>query len=294
VDLVRRVQAMQEMARQARGTGKKIAFVPTMGALHDGHLSLVRRARELGDVVVVSVFVNPKQFGPAEDFTRYPRDLARDADLCIQESVDHLFAPEPDEMYPPGHRTFVDMEGLTTVLEGAARPNHFRGVLTVVMKLLHIVKPHFAFFGQKDAQQALVIRRMVKDLNLDAEIVVAPTVRHEDGLALSSRNAYLGPAERAAATVLSRALARARQLVEREEVRSARAVEAAVREVLAGEPRARIDYVAVVDAETLEPREEITGETLIPLAVFVGGTRLIDNALVRPPAAPRPPAGDLA
>ncbi|MCU0223809.1 MAG: pantoate--beta-alanine ligase [Acidobacteria bacterium] len=294
MDLVRRVQAMQEMARQARGTGKKIAFVPTMGALHDGHLSLVRRARELGDVVVVSVFINPKQFGPAEDFARYPRDLARDADLCIQEGVDHLFAPEPDEMYPPGHRTFVDMEGLTTVLEGSARPGHFRGVLTVVMKLLHVVKPHFAFFGQKDAQQALIVRRMVKDLNLDAEVVVAPTVRHEDGLALSSRNAFLGPAERAAATVLSRALGRARQMVEREDVRSARAIEAAVREVLAAEPRARIDYVAVVDAETLEPREEITGETLIPLAVFLGGTRLIDNALVRPPAAPRPPAGDKA
>ncbi len=294
MDLVRRVQAMQEMARQARGTGKKIAFVPTMGSLHDGHLSLVRRARELGDVVVVSVFINPKQFGPAEDFARYPRDLARDADLCIQEGVDHLFAPEVDEMYPPGHRTFVDMEGLTTVLEGAARAGHFRGVLTVVLKLLHIVKPHFAFFGQKDAQQALIVRRMVKDLNLDAEVVVAPTVRHEDGLALSSRNAYLGPAERAAATVLSRALGRARQMVEREDVRSARAIEAAVREVLAAEPRARIDYVAVVDAETLEPRGEITGETLIPLAVFVGGTRLIDNALVRPPAAPRPPAGDKA
>jgi len=294
VDLVRRVQAMQEMARQARGTGKKIAFVPTMGALHDGHLSLVRRARELGDVVVVSIFVNPNQYGPAEDFSRYPRDLARDADLCIQEGVDHLFAPEPEEMYPPGHRTFVDVEGLTAVLEGASRPGHFRGVLTVVMKLLHIVKPHFAFFGQKDAQQALVVRRMVKDLNLDTEIVVAPTVRHEDGLALSSRNVYLGPAERAAATVLSKALARARQMVEREDVRSTRAIEAALHEVLAGEPRARVDYVAVVDADTLERREEITGETLIPLAVYVGSTRLIDNAIVRPPAAPRPPAGDKA
>jgi pantoate--beta-alanine ligase len=285
---------MQEMARQARGTGKKIAFVPTMGALHDGHLSLVRRARELGDVVVVSIFVNPKQFGPAEDFSRYPRDLARDADLCIQEGVDHLFAPEPEEMYPPGYRTFVDMEGLTTVLEGASRPGHFRGVLTVVLKLQQIVKPHFAFFGQKDAQQALVVRRMAKDLNLDTEIVVAPTVRHEDGLALSSRNAFLGPAERAAATVLSRALARARQMVEREDVRSARAIEAALHEVLASEPRATVDYVAVVDAESLERREEISGETLIPLAVTIGSTRLIDNAIVRPPALPRPPAGDKA
>jgi pantoate--beta-alanine ligase len=164
--------------------------------------------------------------------------------------------------------------------------------LTVVMKLLHIVKPHFAFFGQKDAQQVLVVRRMVKDLNLDAEIVVAPTVRHEDGLALSSRNAYLGPAERAAATVLSRALARARQMVEREDVRSTRAIEAALREVLAEEPRAKVDYAAVVDAETLERRDEISGETLIPLAVYIGSTRLIDNAIVRPPVAPRPPAGD--
>jgi pantoate--beta-alanine ligase len=243
-------------------------------------------------VVVVSIFVNPRQFGPAEDFSRYPRDLARDADLCIQEGVDHLFAPEPEEMYPSGNRAFVDVEGLTAVLEGASRPGHFRGVLTVVLKLLHIVKPHFAFFGQKDAQQALVVRRMVKDLNLDVEVVVAPTVRHEDGLALSSRNVFLGPAERAAATVLSRALARARQMVEREEVRSTRAVEAAVHEVLASEPRAKVDYVAVVDADTLARREEITGETLIPLAVFVGATRLIDNAIVRPPALPRPPAGD--
>lgn len=283
---------MQEIARQARGTGKKIAFVPTMGALHDGHLSLVRRARELGDLVVVSIFVNPRQFGPAEDFSRYPRDLARDSDLCIQEGVDQLFVPEAEEMYPAGYRTFVEVEGLSSVLEGVSRPAHFRGVTTVVLKLLNIVKPHFAFFGQKDAQQSVVVRRMVKDLNLDVEIVVAPTVRHEDGLALSSRNVYLGPAERAAATVLSRALSKARGMVEREGVRDARAIEQALRGVLEQEPRARVDYVAVVDANTLERIDQVTGETLIPLAVHVGGTRLIDNVIVRPPAPPRAVAGE--
>ncbi len=283
---------MQEIARQARGTGKKIAFVPTMGALHDGHLSLVRRARELGDLVVVSVFVNPRQFAPEEDYTRYPRDLARDTDLCIQEGVDHLFVPEAEEMYPSGYRTFVEVEGLSSILEGLSRPAHFRGVTTVVLKLLNIVKPHFAFFGQKDAQQSIIVRRMAKDLNLDVEIVVAPIVRHEDGLALSSRNAYLGPAERAAATVLSRALAKARGMVEREGVRDARAIEAALHSVLEEEPRARVDYVAVVDASTLEEVDQLSGDTLIPLAVHIGGTRLIDNVIVRPPAASRTPAGE--
>lgn len=283
---------MQEIARQARGTGKKIAFVPTMGALHDGHLSLVRRARELGDLVVVSVFVNPRQFAPEEDYTRYPRDLARDTDLCIQEGVDHLFVPEAEEMYPSGYRTFVEVEGLSSILEGLSRPAHFRGVTTVVLKLLNIVKPHFAFFGQKDAQQSIIVRRMAKDLNLDVEIVVAPIVRHEDGLALSSRNAYLGPAERAAATVLSRALAKARGMVEREGVRDARAIEAALHSVLEEEPRARVDYVAVVDANTLEEVDQLSGDTLIPLAVHIGGTRLIDNVIVRPPAASRTPAGE--
>lgn len=283
---------MQEIARQARGTGKKIAFVPTMGALHDGHLSLVRRARELGDLVVVSVFVNPRQFAPEEDYTRYPRDLARDTDLCIQEGVDHLFVPEAEEMYPSGYRTFVEVEGLSSILEGLSRPAHFRGVTTVVLKLLNIVKPHFAFFGQKDAQQSIIVRRMAKDLNLDVEIVVAPIVRHEDGLALSSRNAYLGPAERAAATVLSRALAKARGMVEREGVRDARAIEAALHSVLEEEPRARVDYVAVVDANTLEEVDQLSGDTLIPLAAHIGGTRLIDNVIVRPPAASRTPAGE--
>lgn len=283
---------MQEIARQARGTGKKIAFVPTMGALHDGHLSLVRRARELGDLVVVSVFVNPRQFAPEEDYTRYPRDLARDTDLCIQEGVDHLFVPEAEEMYPSGYRTFVEVEGLSSILEGLSRPAHFRGVTTVVLKLLNIVKPHFAFFGQKDAQQSIIVRRMAKDLNLDVEIVVAPIVRHEDGLALSSRNAYLGPAERAAATVLSRALAKARGMVEREGVRDARAIEAALHSVLEEEPRARVDYVAVVDASTLEEVDQLSGDTLIPLAAHIGGTRLIDNVIVRPPAASRTPAGE--
>ncbi|MBP7146684.1 MAG: pantoate--beta-alanine ligase [Acidobacteria bacterium] len=282
MELVRRIHLMREVSREARGKGKKLSLVPTMGALHDGHLALVRRARELSDLVVVSVFVNPKQFGPAEDYARYPRDLGRDADLCIQEGVDYLFAPEAEEMYSAGFRTFVDVEGLSAVLEGASRAGHFRGVCTVVLKLFNIVRPQFAVFGQKDAQQAVIIRRMMRDLNTDIELVIAPTVRDDDGLALSSRNAYLSREERVAAGVLHRALERARAMVEEEGVRDGRQVEAAVRHILEGEPRARVDYVAVVDMETLERHDTIDGETVVPIAVWIGNTRLIDNVIVRP------------
>ncbi len=287
MELVRRVHMMREITRQARAKGKRIAFVPTMGALHDGHLSLVRRAREMGDLVVLSVFVNPKQFGPNEDLARYPRDLARDADLCMQEQVNYLFAPEPDEMYPQHFRTVVEVEGLSDVLEGASRAGHFRGVTTVVLKLFNVVRPHFAFFGQKDAQQALILRRMVRDLNLDVEMVVAPTVRHDDGLALSSRNVYLGGFEREAATALYRSLEVARALVEDEGVRDTAAIETAMRKVLAAEPLARVDYAAVVGAEDLQRHEFIDGETLCALAVYIGETRLIDNVIVRPPLTGR-------
>lgn len=282
MELVRRIHLMREISRQARARGKRIAFVPTMGALHDGHLSLVRRARELGDIVVLSVFVNPKQFGPGEDLARYPRDLARDADLCMQEGVNYLFAPEADEMYTPAFRTHVEVEGLSDVLEGAARPGHFRGVATVVLKLFNIVRPHFAFFGQKDAQQALVLRRMVRDLNLDVELVVAPTVRHDDGLAMSSRNAYLTAQEREAATVLYRALEVSRALVEDDGVRNTSDIESALGKVLESEPLARVDSIAVVGAEDLQRRDVIEGETLVALAVIIGTTRLIDNIIVRP------------
>lgn len=282
MELVRRIHLMREISRQARARGKRIAFVPTMGALHDGHLSLVRRAREMGDIVVLSVFVNPRQFGPGEDFARYPRDLARDADLCMQEGVNYLFAPETDEMYPPTFRTLVEVEGLSEVLEGASRPGHFRGVATVVLKLFNIVRPHFAFFGQKDAQQALLLRRMVRDLNLDVELVVAPTVRHDDGLAMSSRNAYLAPNEREAATVVYRSLEVARALVEDEGVRDTAEVESALRKVLQAQPLTRVDSIAVVGAEDLQRHDTIEGETLVALAVYIGATRLIDNIIVRP------------
>ncbi|RMG47867.1 MAG: pantoate--beta-alanine ligase [Acidobacteria bacterium] len=284
MDLIRRVHMMREIAGEARGRGKKIGLVPTMGALHEGHLSLVRKARELADVVVVSVFVNPTQFGPAEDYDKYPRDLPRDADLCIQEGVDFLFAPEAADMYRPGHRTFVEVEGLSAVLEGASRPGHFRGVCTVVLKLFNIVKPHIAVFGQKDAQQAIIIRRMVEDLNVDVELVIAETVRHDDGLAMSSRNAYLNPEERRAARQLYAALARAEELVSTGE-RSVERIEAAAREVLAANPLVRPDYVAVVDPRDLAPLERIEGEALLALAAWVGEARLIDNTILRPPAS---------
>ena len=287
MELIRRVSLMREISREKRGRGKKIALVPTMGALHDGHLSLVRRARDLADIVVVSIFVNPTQFGPREDYERYPRDLARDADLCIAEGVDYVFAPEARDMYPPGYRTWVEVEGLSSVLEGASRPGHFRGVCTVVLKLLNIVRPHFALFGRKDAQQAIIVRRMVRDLNVDVELVVCETVRQPDGLALSSRNAYLSPEDRAAATVLWRALERARVLVEEEGETDAARVEQEVRELLAAEPRLRVDYVALVDEEDLQAVDRIDRPTLVALAAWLGDTRLIDNVTVRPPGGGR-------
>ena len=281
MELVRRIHLMREISREARGRGKKIAFVPTMGALHEGHLTLVRRAREYGDLVVVSVFVNPQQFGPAEDFDRYPRDLTRDADLCLQEGVHYLFAPEAAEMYPAGFRTSVDVVGLSGVLEGASRPGHFRGVATVVLKLFNIVRPHFAFFGQKDAQQAIVLRRMMRDLNLDVELIVCPTVRHQDGLAMSSRNAHLGPEERVAALALHQALERGRQAIEEQGVRSAPEAEAAMRHALEASPLVRVDYAVAVGAEDLERRDALSGDTLLLVAGWVGATRLIDNFVVR-------------
>jgi pantoate--beta-alanine ligase len=280
MELVRRVQMMQEIVREKVGKGRKLAFVPTMGALHDGHLALVKRAKSLGDFVVVSIFVNPTQFGPNEDFARYPRDMARDQDLCIQEGVDYLFAPDASDMYDDDHATYVTVEGLSAMYEGATRPGHFRGVATVVLKLFNVLRPHFAVFGQKDAQQVAVIRRMVRDLNISVELVVESTQREEDGLALSSRNAHLDPGQRKAATALFRALERGRVLVEDEGVRNTARVEAEVRAVLAEEEQLRVDYVAVVDPDDFTDREELNKPTLIALAAWVGKTRLIDNALV--------------
>jgi pantoate--beta-alanine ligase len=281
MEIVRRARSMKEVCRQARANGRKIGFVPTMGALHEGHLSLVRRVRELTDVIVVSIYVNPKQFGEGEDFVGYPRDLAQDVDLCIAEGVDYVFAPPDEEIYPEGASTFVEVEGLSSLLEGASRPGHFRGVATVVTKLLSVVLPTVAAFGQKDAQQAAVIRRLVRDLMFDVEILVLPTVRDGDGLALSSRNVYLTEDERHVALAIPRALEAARAAADGGE-RQAEALVAAAREVLAVEPELELDYLVVVDPETFGTVSEIDDECLLVIAARVGGTRLLDNVLLRP------------
>ena len=253
-----------------------VGFVPTMGYLHEGHVSLARRAREECDHVAVSIFVNPTQFGPSEDLSKYPRDLESDLRLLEAAGVDLVWTPTTEIMYPPGFATWVEVEGLTKPLEGASRPGHFRGVTTVVSKLFNAVQPTKAYFGQKDAQQAAVIRKMARDLDFPIEIVVCPTVREADGLAMSSRNSYLSPEERQAATVLFRSLSAARSAYERGE-RSAESLRGIMAEVIASEPLAKMQYVSVADYDTLEELETVTGKTLLSMAVFMGKTRLIDN-----------------
>ncbi len=279
MELIRTIEWMKQTARQAQAEGRVIGFVPTMGALHAGHLSLVEAARRETSPVVVSIFVNPKQFAPNEDFAKYPRAFDADRELLEHAGVDVLFAPTVEEMYPPGFRTVVNVEGLSDRLEGRARPGHFRGVATVVLRLLEIVSPRFAYFGRKDAQQARIIRQMASDLALDAEIVACPIVREPDGLAMSSRNAYLSPNERRAATVLFRALSRAKEMIGEGERAAAPLVDA-MRRVLATEPLALPDYVEVVDADSLEPVTLLRKECLALLAVRIGATRLIDNMLI--------------
>ena len=270
---------MKQVARQARTEGRPTGFVPTMGALHAGHMSLVRAARAECGPVIASIFVNPTQFGPKEDFQKYPRTFEADRVLLEETGVDFLFAPEAAEIYPPGFRTWVNVEGLSDRLDGRSRPGHFRGVTTIVLKLLEIVQPQKAFFGRKDAQQARLIQQMARDLHLDTEIVVCPIVREPDGLAMSSRNAYLNPAERRAATALYRALDGARRGIERGE-RDALRLIAAMREVIRAEPLVEPEYVELVDAETLEPVTRLRGRCLALLAARVGTTRLIDNLLI--------------
>jgi len=279
---IREPHLMQREADVLRAAGKRIALVPTMGALHGGHAALIREARALGDVVVVSLFVNPAQFGEGEDYGRYPRDVDGDVLLASGAGGDILFAPEPAAMYPPGYQTFVDVETLSRRLEGAARPGHFRGVATVVAKLFNITRPHAAVFGQKDAQQVIVLRRMVRDLDLGVEIAVVPTVRERDGLALSSRNTYLTPAQRNEAPVLYRSLRKAEEMIRAGE-RSAGAVIAAVTSEITGGSSAAIDYVSVADAESLDPLSTISPGTpvLVSLAARFGATRLIDNIHIR-------------
>ena len=267
-----------------REEDKTIGLVPTMGALHDGHLSLVREARRMCDVVIVSVFVNPTQFGAGEDFERYPRDLTGDTTKLADYNVDYIFAPPVEEVYPKGFATYINVEGLSETMEGAARPGHFRGVATILTVLFNTIRPDFAFFGQKDAQQTLVVKRLVRDLAFDLEVVVLPTVREQTGLALSSRNAYLTDEQRKAASVLYRALAQAREVYNEGE-RNAKRLAEAVRAQVDAEPLARLEYVGVVDAETMEKYDRIPDgrPVLIALAAQVGRTRLIDNITIQPP-----------
>jgi pantoate--beta-alanine ligase len=272
---------MKEYARAARAEGLVIGLVPTMGALHDGHAALAKRARQECSRVIASVFVNPKQFGPKEDYKKYPRDLEKDAAELAAVGVDALFAPEAADVYPDGFRTYVNVEGISERLEGRSRPGHFRGVATVVLKLFEIVQPHFAYFGRKDAQQVRIINEMARDLNLDTEIVVCPIVREADGLALSSRNAYLSAEERKAATVLHRALEAARHELTAG-VRDAMQLQNVMRRAIEAEPLALADYAEIVSANTFEPVVRVARPCYAVLAVFIGKTRLIDNMLIEP------------
>jgi pantoate--beta-alanine ligase len=273
------IDEMRLAGREARRAGKRLGFIPTMGALHEGHLSLVRAAKSACDVVAVSIFVNPLQFGPTEDLAKYPRTFERDTGLLEKEAVDILFAPTAAEMYPKEAVTYVTVEGLSEKLCGRSRPGHFRGVTTVVAKLFHIVEPDKAFFGQKDAAQFAIIRRMVQDLNLPIEIVVCPIVREPDGLALSSRNAYLKPLERKSALVLYRSLMEIKNRFDHGE-RTAANLIAAGKQLLSKEAGVRPDYLEIVDPSTLEPMTSLTKPALIAAAAVVGTTRLIDNIVL--------------
>jgi pantoate--beta-alanine ligase len=275
------VADVRETVAAARTAGRRIGFVPTMGALHAGHASLIRASRAETDFTVVSIFVNPTQFGPNEDLSRYPRTLAADQELCGAVGTELIFAPTAEEMYPPDSRTVVEVTRLQDVLCGASRPGHFRGVATVVLKLFNIVQPDVTYFGQKDAQQAIIIRRMAIDLNLPLAVRVQPTVREPDGLAMSSRNRYLDPGQRHHATALHRALRRAEAMVAGGE-RSVPALEKEMADVIAVTPGARLDYARVVDAETLDTLSTLDRPTLAALAVYFGSTRLIDNTFLRP------------
>jgi pantoate--beta-alanine ligase len=279
MDVLETIEQMRSACHAAKQGGRRLGFVPTMGALHEGHLSLVRAAKARCDLVAASIFVNPTQFGPNEDFSKYPRSFERDRTLLEKEGVQLLFAPSVEEMYPEGAVTFVTVQGLSERLCGKSRPGHFRGVTTVVSKLFHITQPDLAFFGQKDAAQVAIIRRMVRDLNLGVEIVACPIVREVDGLAMSSRNAYLNPQERKSALVLSRSLAQVKKLFEQGE-RCATKLSVAGRQVFTGEPSVRLDYFEIVDPNTLEPVEHLNDPVLVAVAAFVGGTRLIDNIVL--------------
>ncbi|MCD6452786.1 MAG: pantoate--beta-alanine ligase [Dehalococcoidales bacterium] len=274
------IEKIDTMRRLRRRLVEPVGFVPTMGYLHEGHLSLVRVAREENTSVVVSIFVNPTQFGPQEDLTSYPRNTKRDLELLAKETVDVVFIPEASEMYPGSYSTWVEVDRLTQRLEGASRPSHFKGVTTVVAKLFNIIQPTQAYFGQKDAQQIAVIKRMVADLNMNLKIVTAPTVREPDGLAMSSRNSYLNPQERQAAVVLYQALCLAQQLWSQGEKNAPRICQEMIN-LIQKQPLASIDYISVADAETLNELDTISSPALVSLAVGIGKTRLIDNIVLQ-------------
>ncbi|MGC9017027.1 MAG: pantoate--beta-alanine ligase [Caldimicrobium sp.] len=281
MEVIKSIPEMKEKSLSFKKGGETIGFVPTMGYLHEGHLSLVRLARIKADRVVVSIFVNPLQFGPSEDYNIYPRDLERDLALLEKERVDVVFIPDEEEMYPPDFQTYVEVTKLTQGLCGAYRPGHFRGVTTVVLKLFNIVKPDLAIFGEKDYQQLRVIQQMVKDLNLDVEIIPHPIVREESGLAMSSRNTYLSEEERHSAVALYQSLKMAERVIFEGE-RDAERVRTLIKDYLEKFPHNKVQYVEIVDPKTLERVSEINGPVLIALAVFVGKTRLIDNRLIKP------------
>lgn len=281
--VIESVAEMQQLADTWRAGGERIALVPTMGFLHKGHLDLMRTARRLGTKLVISIFVNPAQFAPHEDFDSYPRDLKRDLDLATEVGVDFAFVPQREEMYPEGYQTHVNVAEVSRNLCGKSRPVFFRGVATVVMKLFHVVKPHAAVFGEKDFQQLVTIRRMVRDMNMDIEIVGHPIVREEDGLAMSSRNAYLKPQERPIAQRLNRSLREAQALVDAGE-RDAETVLNAVKELLSTGGGLQIDYAQICNPETIEDVPRIEGPVLLALAAWVGKTRLIDNCILKPAA----------
>ncbi|AEV68719.1 pantoate--beta-alanine ligase [Acetivibrio clariflavus] len=277
--LVNKISDLKIIIKSNKSMGKTIGFVPTMGYLHEGHLSLARRSVQENDFTVMSIFVNPTQFGPNEDFERYPRDLERDLAMAESVGVDVVFAPSVEEMYPDGYKTYVNVEDITGVLCGRSRPGHFRGVTTVVNKLFNIVEPDKAYFGQKDAQQVVVVKKMVRDLNMNLEVVACPIVREPDGLAMSSRNTYLSSEERKAALILSKSLFEAEELIKQGE-RSGKKIAEYIEGRIKTEKLAEIDYVEVVSADSLEKLEELKGNVLIALAVKFGKTRLIDNVIV--------------
>lgn len=277
--VVQKIQEMKEIVKRLKKEGKSIGFVPTMGYLHEGHLSLVRLSKQQNDITIMSIFVNPIQFGPNEDYDRYPRDFERDKSLAEKEGVDYIFYPSVKEMYPEDFKTVVSVKKITEIMCGKSRPGHFDGVATVVLKLFNIVNPDRAYFGQKDAQQLAVIKQMVKDLNLDVEIIPCPIVREQDGLAMSSRNVYLSEEERKSAAVLYRALNLAKEMIEKGE-KDVFVIKRAMEEMILKEKHTKIDYIEFVNSDTFEVVSKVEGKILIALAVFVGKARLIDNIVV--------------